>query len=453
MTRQGIRRAVLVGAVCGAWALPALAETDEERAREDRIRALERKVDVLTEELERTRSDIAVPEETSELESAYGLGPAASKVYGLTRGLSIGGYAEGLYTAIVDDKRESGATNRADMLRSVLYAGYKFTDRILYNMEIEFEHATTGSTESSSGGSVSVEFAALDFLLRPEINTRVGLVLVPMGFLNEIHEPPFYFGTHRPDADQRILPTTWRENGVGLFGNLAQQVDYELFVVNGFNGKGFSPSGLRGGRQKGNRALAEDLAFVGRLDWTPRPELLLGGSVYVGNSGQDQDFSVNGSNVDLPDTLTTVWEVHGQVRTRGLHVRGLFTMAHVDDARELSLALGPEAWGGIGELDAGEGVAEDMLGFYGEIAYEVLQWIAPQSDQTLEPFFRYEYVDTQNSMPSGFSADGAQEVETITVGLHYQPIRNVVLKLDYRNRRPDRGELGDEVNAGFGLVF
>ncbi len=439
--------------VCCAWAIPAAAETDEERAQEDRIRALERKLDVLTEELERTRSDIAVPEGSGELESAYGLGPAASKVYGLGQGLSIGGYAEGLYTAIVDDKRDSGAKNSADMLRSVLYAGYKFTDRILYNREIEFEHATTSSTETSGDGSVSVEFAALDFLLAPELNTRVGLVLIPMGFLNEIHEPPFYYGTHRPDAERRILPTTWRENGVGLFGNLAQQVDYELFVVNGFNAKGFTSSGLRGGRQKGNRALAEDLAFVGRLDWNLFPELVLGGSVYVGNSGQDQDFTVGGSDVDLPDALTTIWEVHGQLRTHGLHVRGLFTMAHVDDARELSLALGPEAAGGIGELDPGEAVAKEMLGVYGEIAYEVLQWVAPETDQTLEPFFRYEYVDTQNSMPSGFSADGGQEVQTITVGLHYQPIRNVVLKLDYRNRRPDRGALGDEVNAGFGLVF
>ena len=94
-----------------------------------------------------------------------------------------------------------------------------------------------------------------------------------------------------------------------------------------------------------------------------------------------------------------------------------------------------------------------MLGGYSEIAYEILHWIVPETDQTLEPFFRFEYVDTQRRMPSGFSADRRQKVKMFTTGLHYQPIRNVVLKLDYRNRRPSRGALGDEINVGFGLVF
>jgi hypothetical protein len=441
-----------LGVLCSAGAFAAEPTSDEERAREDRIRALERKVEVLTEELERTRSDLALPE-PAELESAHGLGPGASRIYGLARGLSLGGYAEGLYTAIVDDKKSSGEKNRADFLRGVLYAGYKFTDHILYNMEVEFEHATTSSTETSSGGSVSVEFAALDFLWKPELNGRIGLVLLPMGYLNEVHEPPFYYGTHRPETETRIIPSTWRENGVGLFGNLAEQIDYKFFVVNGFNARGFDSSGLRDGRQKGNRALAEDLAFVGRLDWNPLPELSVGGSVYVGNSGQDQDFTVPSGQLSLPDTLTTVWEVHGQMRSHGLFLRGLFSMAHVSDAGDLSRALGPTEIGGIGELVAGEAVASQMIGGYAEIAYEVLQWVAPDTDMTLEPFFRYEHVDTQQDVPSGFASDGKQDVQTITAGLQYQPIPNVVIKLDYRNRRPDSGALGDEINAGFGLVF
>ena len=122
----------------------------------------------------------------------------------------------------------------------VLYTGYKFTDSILFNAEIEFEHATTGSTKSSSGGgSVSVEFAYLDFLLRDWANIRAGLVLVPMGFLNEIHEPVSYFGVNRPDIERQIIPSTWRENGVGIHGTLYEQVDYQAFVINGFNARGF----------------------------------------------------------------------------------------------------------------------------------------------------------------------------------------------------------------------
>ena len=444
--------------------LPALAEgdADAELAREDRIAALEQKVEVLTDELERTRSEMALPEE-KKLESVFGMGPGASKVYSLTRGLSIGGYAEGSYSAIVGDKHGSGQQNHTDWERGVLYVGYKFADWVVYDMEIEFEHATTEATATSEGGSVSVEFASLDFLLKDWINARAGLLLIPMGFLNETHEPPFYYGVHRPDVEQRILPTTWSENGVGLFGSLGEEIDYKLYVVNGFNAAGFEPSGLREGRQGGSEALAEDMAFVGRLDWRPAPDVLLGGSVYVGNAGQDQAIAVeNGGTFvgvsHIPNTLTTIWELHGQYERGGLHTRALFSMAHVDDAGDLSRALGPVPPalgqpGGTGQLAAGEAIARRMLGVYAEIGYEVLQWIVPETDMTLEPFFRYEHVDTQNDVPAGFVRDRSQIEDSYTAGLHFRPIPNVVVKLDYRNRTARSGQIGDEINAGVGVVF
>jgi hypothetical protein len=438
----------------------ALAESqasDEALAQEDRIEALERKVEYLTEELERTRSEQAVPE--SKLESVFGLGPAASKVYGLTRGLSVGGYAEGLYTAIVDDKKDSGEVNRTDLLRAVLYLGYKFTDRIVWNSEIEFEHATTSATESSGSGSVSVEFATLDFLLHDAVNARAGLVLVPMGFLNEMHEPPFFFGNNRPEVERVVIPSTWRENGAGLFGELlGDRLSYRVYTVTSFNAEGFSASGTRNARQAGNRALAEDMAFVGRVDYEPFEfPLLLGGSVFLGDTSQDQTIS----GVTLPDAFTTLWEVHAELRARGLQLRGLLTMAHIDDAGALTRALGPTALGGTGKLDAdndgvidvGEVIAQRMFGVYGEVSYEVLQWILPDSGMTLEPFFRVEFVDTQDDMPDGFAADRRRELEIYTVGMNFEPIPNVVLKLDYRNKRSEQGAAGDEINAGLGLVF
>jgi hypothetical protein len=452
--RCGLVAALLI--IPSTAVLAAATEEESSLAQEDRIGELERKVEVLTEELERTRTDMAVPE--SKLESVFGLGPAASKVYGLTRGLSLGGYAEGLYTGVVKDKRDSGEVNRIDMLRAVLYTGYKFTDHIVWNSEIEFEHATTSSTESSGSGSVSVEFAALDFLALDELNARVGLVLVPMGFVNEIHEPPFYLGANRPEVERVIIPSTWRENGVGIFGQLAgERLSYRFYTVNGFNAKGFNAGGWRGGRQQGNRALAEDMAFVGRVDYSPLDWLLVGGSVYVGDSGQDQ--TTNG--VDLPDALTTMWEVHTQLRALGLQVRGLLTMAHLDEAGALTRALGPVALGGSGKLDTnnngiidtGEVVARRMFGAYGEISYEVLQWITPESEMTLEPFFRAEWIDTQDDMPDGFAADRRKELEIYTAGLHFRPISQVVIKLDYRNKRAEQGAAGDEINAGIGLVF
>jgi hypothetical protein len=457
--RTGMHRGTrqLIAAIaCFGWAGLASADASEEaRAQADRIAELERTVAVLADELERTRRELAVPEDEP-LSSKYGLAPAAAKIYDLSRGLSIGGYGEGYYRNYVGDKGDE--KNRADLQRVVLYTGYKFTDSILFNSEIEFEHATTSSTESSSGGSVSVEFAYLDFLLRDWANIRAGLVLVPMGFLNEIHEPVSFFGVHRPDIERQIIPTTWRENGVGIHGTLYEQVDYQAFVINGFNAEGFDSSGLRGGRQQGNRALAEHLAFVARLDWTPIEQVLVGGSVYHGNSGQNQDVTVSGAfgsyTVEIPDTPTTVWEVHAQYEDYGLHLRSLFTMAEIGDSGDLTAALGPVGLGGgTGELSAGEAVAGQMLGVYGEIAFDLMPLFFPGSEKTLEPFFRYSYYDTQRDVPSGFSSDKSKEIEVYTLGFSFQPIPRVVIKADYRNRIAKTGGLPDEFNLGVGFVF
>ncbi|MFI3187872.1 MAG: hypothetical protein QX198_18000, partial [Methylococcaceae bacterium] len=225
------------------------------------VKTLERKTDVLTQEVEKLRTNLTIPDEV-QYKSAYGLGPAASKVYQVGKGLSIGGYGEANYQARVGDKGSS--KDNADFERMVLYAGYKFTDNILFNSELEFEH---GSTEK--GGSVSVEFAALDFFIDPMANVRAGMVLMPMGFVNLIHEPPFYFGNNRPEVERQILPSTWRDVGVGLFGEVLPNLTYTAYVVNGLDAANFNADGIRSGRQQGSQATAENLAFVGRLDYAP----------------------------------------------------------------------------------------------------------------------------------------------------------------------------------------
>jgi hypothetical protein len=436
MDRPTATRVLLLATAALMTSTSIQAASNDALAQEDRIAELERKLDVLTDELERTRVESAGVGETT-LESSYGLGPAASKVYQISRGLSLGGYAEGVYTAFVADKGDK--KNQIDFLRFVLYAGYKFSDRILFNSEIEIEHASTGES-----GSVSVEFATLDFMLADWANARLGLMLIPMGFVNEIHEPPFYFGTHRPELERRIIPSTWRENGAGLFGNLfGEQLEYKLYVVNGFDATGFNESGLRGGRQKGSKALAEDFAGVGRIDWRPLPGVLIGASGYVGNSGQNQTDADTG--LGLPAALTAIWDVHAQYRARGLHLRGIFTQATVNQASQLNVA--------IGNAPGGTGVAEEMLGAYGEIAYDVWQWISPGSEMTLEPFYRYEWVDTQQGAATGFVRDERLRNQIHTAGFSYKPIPNVVLKADYRNVSAQSGSPADEINLGIGLVF
>jgi len=435
-----------------AGAVPPPQQSD--LAQEDRIAELERTVAVLASELERTRADFTVPEDP-ELISRYGLGPAASKIYGLGRGLSIGGYGEIFYSKLVGDK--GTGKDRADALRTVLYVGYKFNENIVFNSEYEFEHATSSSTASSGSGSVSVEFATLDYLWKDWLNFRAGLVLVPMGWINEIHESPFYLGTHRPEVELQIIPTTWRELGGGIFGNITEDISYSAYVINGLNGQAFTPGGLRGGRQKGNRALAESTAFVTRVDWTPMPEVIVGTSVYYGNSGQNQEiaasFGGNDFTVDIPDTPTTIWEAHAQYSNRGFFLRGLFTLAHLNDAGDLSRALGPTSAGGIGRLGAGEGIARMMLGVYGEVAYDIMPLIFGESDMSLEPFFRAEWYDTQYKLPAGYDADEFQRRTILTAGIQFKPITNVVVKLDYRNRMAASGQLSDELNMGVGFAF
>ena len=401
------------------------------------VSQIERKTDVLSEEVEKLRTQLVVPEKT-EYKSAYGMGPAASKVYQVGRGLSIGGYGEANYQARVDDQggRDSSGKmknpDNADFERLVIYTGYKFNDNILFNSEIEFEHSSTGK-----GGEVSVEMASLDFFFNPMLNARAGMVLMPMGFINQIHEPPFFFGNNRPEVERKIIPSTWREIGAGLFGELAPGLTYTTYVVNGMNANNFDSNGVRNGRQAGAQAMAEDLAYVGRLDYTPDflPGVTLGGSAYLGKSGQNQLF--NGVKADV---MTQLYEAHVQWKYRGLEFRTLASWGHIGDAAALSAAKKTT-------------IGEENYGWYSEVGYDILPHIFPDSTQYLAPFFRYEQMDTIAKAPVGFADDLTKNLQIYQVGLNYKPIPNVVIKADYRNFTQQKGTAPDDFNLGVGFIF
>jgi len=401
---------------------------------EDRLSELERKIDVLASELERMEiGEAAVRAESSE----YGLGPAASKIYRGNEGLSVGGYGEMLYQA-PDSKRDdgsaSGAEDELDLLRAIVYFGYKFDDHFLFNSEVEFEHATAGEDNE---GEVSVEFAYLDYLWRPELNLRAGLVLMPVGFLNELHEPTVFLGARRPDVERVILPTTWRENGFGLFGEVGP-VSYRTYVVNGMRGEEFSARGLRDGRQNGSEAIAEDFAWVGRVDYTPVPGLLFGASAYVGDSGQDL-VDPNGREVKLG---TTLLEGHAEWRWRGLELRALVARAKLDDVARLNQTLG---------LTGADSVGDELAGWYVQAGYDVL---APFSSvRQLIPYVRYEEVNTQDSVPAGFSADPANDVQSLTLGLAFRPIDQIVVKADFQDYDNGARTGVDQFNVALGYIF
>ena len=324
------------------------------------------------------------------------------------------------------------------MQRIVLYAGYKFTDKILFNSELEFEHGSTGEGNEEKG-EVSVEFASLDFLANTKANVRAGLVLMPMGFVNRIHEPVFYFGNHRPEVEQRIIPSTWREMGAGLFGAITPSLTYTAYVVNGLDASAFTSDGIREGRGGGSNAKAENFGYVGRLDYDPAvlPGVTVGGSAYVGNSGQNQDFtnSTTGA-IQKVNAFTQLYESHVQWKYRSLEFRTLGSWGFINDAGVLSGAKGTT-------------IGSRNYGWYSEVGYDVLPIFWENTTQYLAPFFRYERLNTMSKVPAGYTVDLTKDMEIFQVGLQYKPIPNVVIKADYRNYNV----LADDFNLGFGFIF
>jgi hypothetical protein len=414
------------------------ASADESIRRQ--VEELRRQIDVLTREIENLKS--AAPEKAPEVEGnrgAFGLGPAASKIYGVTRGVSIGGYGEAIYQNF-DRKRDDGEpserTDTIDLARAVFYFGYKFDEHFLFNSEIEYEHATTGEGDEEKG-EVSVEFAYIDYLIRRELNLRGGLVLLPVGFVNELHEPPVFLGALRPEVERWILPSTWRELGLGVFGDVGP-LAYRGYVVNGLDAAGFDAAApIREGRQGGSNASAEDFAVTGRLDFVGVPGLLVGASGYTGNSAQGRE--VDG---DSFDGRVTLLDAHAEWRWRGIQARALTARGSIGDAAQVNAANG---------LTGTDSVGKKFTGGYVEAGYDVL--FARGGRASLVPFVRWERFDTQDEVPAGFAADPENDVRLWTLGLQFRPIPQVVVKLDYQDRRNAARTGVDQWNMALGWLF
>ena len=420
-------KSLLTPLACALLALPLMAQAPDT---DKRVAELERRLDAMSQELESQKTGTAMPVagETGQ----YGLGPAASKPYGSKGGLSIGGYGEMLYenfSSKLQNGTYSSKPNTVDFVRQILYVGYKFDERIVFNTEIEFEHAKTAT---GGTGEVSVEFAYLDFLLSPAFNIRAGMVLVPLGFVNELHEPPTFLGARRPGVERGIIPTTWRENGLGIHGELPGHFTYRAYVINGLDSSKFGDSGIRSGRQNGSNALAESLALTGRLDWSPIPGTTLGLGAYTGNSNQS----------DAGEAIrTTLVEGHAEYKARGFQLRGLYTRMTNSENGLIGLAaanavkkLGTQQWGGY--LEAGY----DVLGLTG-------------SKQALIPYLRFERMNTQQEVVAGVAANLANDQTLLTMGVAYKPIPQVAFKLDL-TKVENRARTGrDQVSLSMGYYF
>ena len=425
----GLGTIVILGTLCTASAAAQERDTTE-------LKRIRQQMEAISRELEELRlgKDVVVEADTG----LYGFGPAASKIYKVRQGVSLGGYGEVLYENFAgsrEDDQPSGATDRFDALRAILYAGYKFNDKILFNSELEFEH---GSTED--GGSVSIEFAYLDYRISPRFGVRAGLLLPPMGFINELHEPPTFLGARRPETERLIIPSTWRENGIGVFGD-AGEVSYRAYLVNGFDATGFNAEeGLREGRQNGAEAAAANFGAVGRVDYNGVLGLTVGTSAYLGNSGQGAVLPSDPTQT--VSARTFIWDLHGEYKVRGFDLRGLLALATLDDAAEINELNGLTGPGSVGER---------MLGFYLQGGYDVLR--GSRSGQQLLPYLRYEQLNTQDEVPDGFLADPANDRSLVTVGAMWKPVPNVSLKADYQIVSNDADTGVNQLNVNLGYLF
>lgn len=384
------------------------------------VEELRRRVDVLAAEVEKLRSgESATVEVSDEQRRALGLSPSAAATYRrASEGVSFAGYGEMLLEHVPDE-----SATELDFLRAVLYTGYRFNDRFLFNSELEVEH----------GGEVGLEFAYLDYMANRHFTVRAGMLLIPLGLVNEFHEPTVFIGARRPETERRILPSTWHENGAGVLGT-AGIVSFRAYVVNGFNASGFAPSGVREGRQGGAEAAANDFAFAGRLDVTPVSGIVGGVGLYTGGAGQG---AVDGGNVN-----TTIAEAHGQAQVRGFDARALYARASLGDAAALNLAL---------SRPLASAIAERMEGGYVQFGYNVLS--QHSTTMSLMPFVRFEHVDTQARMPAGFFRQPGQDATLKTFGAELKPIPNIVIKADYQWITNDADNGHDRFNLNMGYAF
>lgn len=429
------REVAVLKAAIAALAAPEKVPTAPASTTE--LAELARRIDLLAAEVEKVKLGSAAPAVLNGNERVDGFGPAASKVYGVAQGLSIGGYGEMVYQGFDsqrDDGVASGRRDEVDFLRGILYVGYKWDDDWLFNSELEWEHAKAGEGQR---GEVAVEFAYLERRIRPEINARGGLLLVPMGFINELHEPTVFLGARRPGIEQSILPTTWRENGAGVFGQLGP-ITYRTYVMNGLEAERFAAGGVRSARQNGARAIAEDLAWVGRIDWTATPGFVAGISGYLGDSAQGITDAAGELSVD-----TRLLEAHVEWRGAGFQLRGLWVDGDLGGVARLNRKLA---------LTGDRSVGERLGGYYLEAGYDVLGRAAG-SRQALVPFARWESYDTQQEVPSGFARNPANAVDVLTVGLNWKPIEQVIFKADWQNIDNGAGTGVDQFNLALGYIF
>ena len=345
--------------------------------------------------------------------------------------VTVGSYAEILYN------QPEGDNGELDVQRLVLLFGYKFDDRTQFVTEIELEHVN----------QIFVEQAFVNYNVANNVNLRGGLMLIPMGIVNEFHEPTTFNGVERPAMDNAIIPTTWREIGIGVTGRFNDlSLGYQAYLFNGFksaesNGEGGvtgllkGSNGLRGGRQKAIQSTIDNPNLSMKFDYYGIRGLRLGLAGYFGRTQAEDDVDMlEGSSIGI-----RMIGMDARYAYQKFTARGQFIHANLIDT---------EAYNTLTEEDLGS----TLQGFYLEGAYNIFPM---GKRQKLFAFLRYEEFNTHSETEGDLAVNQAYDRTDITTGLTYHIAPGVVVKGDYqfRSNELEGSDVKDRLNFGIGVWF
>lgn len=356
--------------------------------------------------------------------------------------VSMGMYAE------VDYNQQFGDTvkhaGNLDVHRLVLLFAYKFTNRATFVTEIEVEHVS----------EIFIEQAFLNVQVNDWLNVKGGLLLVPMGIINEYHEPTIRNGVERPNVDKYIVPTTWREIGLGVSGNLNDaSIAYQLYIVNGFlgyNGEGKfrGVDSYRKGRQKGAKSVFSSPNLSAKIDYYGLPGLKLGLSGYFGKSQTTAFNGISPSDNVLMETADSsvvnisMFGLDARYRMKNFTTRGEFIYSSNGNTAAYNQFTGKD-------------LGAAMLGFYLEASYDFWPLIVKNTNHQLTVFGRYEKYNTQEKMEDASLINEAYNRSDLVTGLGFWISPGAVVKADYQmimNQSPNSNAV-NMFNMGIGIWF
>ncbi len=356
------------------------------------------------------------------------------------RNLSIRGYAQIDYNQrLADEVRYNG---KLEVHRFVLFTGYRFNDRLQFISEIEVEH----------GDEIFIEQAYIQYKIGKRLNLRGGMMIIPMGIINEYHEPTTFHGVERPNVDSKIIPTTWRELALGLNGVVSEvNIRYQLYVTNGFlshdgmNGTLSGVDGLRKGRQKGLRSSLSSPNFSAKFDYFGVRQLKLGFALYAGKTqsklydGLSKPDEINLQRADSSVVGVVMVGIDARHTIGGLESRFMYTTTKLKDA---------ENYNGF----TGKDVGSRLTGYYIEAAYDVLRLGNRKFKTSLLPFVRWEQYDT-HANTEGLNDNHAYDKQEITAGISWRHGQSVSFKADYQWIEDGLKNKTNQLNLGIGVWF